>query len=346
MCGLAGFAGIKNHAAKINLVVGLGFGIDGRGKDAAGFVSIVDGIPKYCKKLGKWKDARYRFWNTAAKGDICMMHARFATCGKKTIDEAHPYSIWRNKKVVLWGAHNGMMRSAWDCAKEHNRTCSVDSKELFELLADKEYETIKKQIGYGVITWIDSEQRDAVHLIRLSYQSDIYVASIKGGGIVWGSTKSIVEEAVDVANLEIENVYDIKEIGREYIITANEVYYTSLDKIQFASNYVTTNYSNQYKAHTGSYFPYTDTGTTKTFTKSLIDDDDDDLYDQWAQRSSKESKEKSKAKEIDADSSLTDDEAAFLKANGLEELFKDWEEKEAAEDWGDEVDGSFRNFLG
>lgn len=204
MCGLAGYAGIKSLNARTELVFTLGMGIDGRGGDAAGFVSL--GRRLRCgRKLGHWLSARNQFLSEAASGAICMMHARFATCGKKTIEEAHPFEIQREGRTKLYGAHNGMVHNAHTSAFKHGRRVQVDSQEIFECIADNNIEGLQKLDGYGVITWIDPEEPNHVKLVRLSDHAEIYIAQIVGGGVVWGSTKSIVREALFSARLTEED---------------------------------------------------------------------------------------------------------------------------------------------
>ncbi len=233
MCGLSGFCGIRDANTRFNLVVGLGSGIDDRGGHASGYVSIVDKTLRYAKRAGEWMDARYRFIETASKGDLCMMHARWATCGQKdAVAHAHPFAIRRNGKVVLWGAHNGIIYDAWDSAKEHKRHIDVDSQEVFELIADKEYKSLNKLSGYGVITWVEAGQLDRVKLARLSEQSEICVVKVKEGGIVWGSTWDIVKEALEDAELTLDFEYKLDKIGQVYDLMCDNAYVSDLDGVK------------------------------------------------------------------------------------------------------------------
>jgi len=234
MCGLSGFIGLPlSKDEKLMLVLGLGDGIDNRGGHSCGYVSVAeDGNLQYARKKGTWIRARIRFTEGAAS-EVCMMHARWATCGNKEDPmNAHPFSIRRNGRVVMWGAHNGMVPDAFKSAKAHGRDINVDSQEIFELLADKNYEGIREMSGYGVITWIDTDHRDYVNLARLSSHSDICVVSVKGGGVVWASTWKILKEALKLADLEVDREFKIDEIGRVYRIRADGVFKTKLDGIK------------------------------------------------------------------------------------------------------------------
>lgn len=230
MCGLAGFAGISSLLKRYYLTVVLGAGIDRRGGHAAGYVAVhpePDSSPvRMARKLGTWDTAHTRFIVGAAKGELTMMHARFATCGSRDeVLHAHPFAIQRNGRSRLWGMHNGVIYDAKDSARKHGRPYTVDSKEILELLADDELESLQALGGYGVLTWIDRAQPDRVKVSRLSDDGEIVIAKIKGGGVVWASTWRILSEALECANLEAEYTIDVSEVGRVFEITkAGEVY--------------------------------------------------------------------------------------------------------------------------
>src|ERR1041385_4847308 len=184
VCGISGFVGVSDTEAKKSLVWHLGIGIDKRGGDACGYVaSSVDKL-HVGKKPGYWTLARKKFINRAASGRASMMHARFATCGKKVVSEAHPFAIKRNNRTALYGCHNGIVYTANESAKRNNRTIVVDSEEIFHLLADNDLDGIRKLEGYGVVTWIDPKDPMTINALRLSDNSDIYVVRLESGGIV------------------------------------------------------------------------------------------------------------------------------------------------------------------
>lgn len=233
MCGLSGYIGLSHDTqTKLMLILGLADGIDSRGGHSCGYVSVDENDLRYARKSGMWIRSRLRFMRGAI-GEVCMMHARYATCGnKEDPNYAHPFAVRRGGRVVLWGAHNGMVPDAFKSAKENNREIGVDSQEIFELLADKNYEGIRNMPGYGVITWIDTDHRNHVNLCRLASHSDICVVSIKGGGIIWASTMKIIKEALKFAELEADREFKIDEIGRVYRLTANGVFKTKMSGIK------------------------------------------------------------------------------------------------------------------
>ncbi len=237
MCGISGHLGITDPFAKIALTVSLGEGIDKRGGDAVGFLSIKNSKLQVCKKLGTYKGASNRFLMTAVNADMCMMHARWATCGKKTVEEAHPFVIKRNGRTKITGCHNGIVYNANESAKRNNRSVEVDSQEIFELIADGDIEGIKKLQGYGVVTYVRSETPDTIELIRLTDNSDIYVCELTNGGIVYGSTKTIVHDALELSNLEVKNSFKLDDIGRIYLLRTDGVYASNVSGYKFAESY-------------------------------------------------------------------------------------------------------------
>lgn len=239
MCGLAGFAGIKDYKTRLVLTAALtAKGIESRGSHAAGYVAITEkhGV-RYGRKVGPWSKSRARFMKSAASGHMCLMHARYATCGKRDVTSAHPFAIHRKGKVVLWGAHNGMIPDAWNSAKQHSRECNVDSQEVFELIADGEFESIQDMMGYGVLTWVESNDTSCIKLVRLSKDSDMEIVSVKGGGIVWASTWKILNDALKAAGLEAEYKYDVDEVGRVFEITPDKVWKTDITGLHLSEGY-------------------------------------------------------------------------------------------------------------
>lgn len=229
MCGVAGFAGLKSdNNSKILLTYALGWGIDSRGGHASGFVS-VNGRINVGKKLGKWQDAKDKFVFSAASGEVAMLHARWATCGKRGVDEAHPFTIRRNDKSVLYGIHNGVVYNGFESAKKHGRKILVDSQEIFHLLADGNIKGINDLDGYGVINYVLPEDPRCVRMVRLSSSSDFYACHIKTGGIVWASTERIVIEALETAELESDGEYKLDEIGTVYELRPDEILKSNKD---------------------------------------------------------------------------------------------------------------------
>ncbi len=223
MCGLAGYSGVKNASTRLALTMALGLGIDARGGHAAGYVSLPETATgkaiRLAKRIGKWGDASARFVYGASLGRVCMMHSRFATCGSKdNVEHAHPFVVRREGKSVLYGAHNGVLSGTWMSARKNGREHTVDSREMLELLADKQYDAIKELEGYGVVTWVTPDA-GVVNVVRLSSSSEFIAVHLKEGGIAWASTWSILGAALKVSNLTADESIVTSEVGQVYQLT-------------------------------------------------------------------------------------------------------------------------------
>ena len=235
ICGLAGFVGIRDPKVRRDLVDALGAGIDPRGGHASGYVNVDRDNDTYvhAKRVGSWTFSKNKFRRRASHGDMAILHSRWATCGNKNAqDQAHPYAIRRNGEVKLIGAQNGQIWNAEESAKFHNRPYDVDSRELFELMADGNVEGIQDLDGYGVINWF-VPGTNYISLVRLSSHSEICVCSLKQGGIAWASTWDILRDALEYAELEADYEYNISEVGRVYHIRDSGVYRTPTTGISF-----------------------------------------------------------------------------------------------------------------
>ena len=214
---------MTDMSTRVKLAGALGIGLDKRGGHAAGFVSLSSAASGkgigMARRAGKWSDSSWRFIRSAAAGEVAIMHARYATCGEKDNPlHAHPFAIRREGKTVLYGAHNGIVYGGRDTAKAAGRDYTVDSKELFELLADGNIAAIQGMSGYGVINWVTPES-GVVRMVRLSSNSDFACVSLACGGIAWASTMAILEEAVKHAETEPVSTLLAPDVGKVYTLT-------------------------------------------------------------------------------------------------------------------------------
>lgn len=218
MCGIAGYSNIKGDATKLFLTYALGVGIDSRGGDGIGFISLHDKKIHTGKGKGLWSTAPNNFMLQASRADTLVMHSRWATCGgKNRISHAHPFTIKRKNKVVLHGVHNGVITDAFESAAKHRRQIVVDSEEIFHLIADEKYQELQDLSGYGIAMWV---MADSNH-IKLSYLSDsgeMVVVELEDGGYVWASTWNILSAGLEAASLKAKWILNMNEVGQVYEI--------------------------------------------------------------------------------------------------------------------------------
>ena len=234
MCGLAGMALIYNANDRYNMLASLGYGIDTRGNNAAGYVSYrYDGDMTFSRKRGSWRSANKEFMDGAANGDMCFMHSR-APGYNDPVTDAHPFPITRNGKVVLIGAHNGNINDAWESAKAHGRKITVDSMELFELIADRDLDSLHNLHGWGIAEWVETDKPREIRLARLSENAELVAAELTNGGFAWASTWHILSSALQFSNLKVKKQIDVSEIGRVYLVSDKGIHPTDETGIRMA----------------------------------------------------------------------------------------------------------------
>lgn len=226
MCGIAGFIGVSDYVKRAALVKALGDGIDTRGGDAAGYVSVSPYSVRYGRVVGTWGKASKRFSHAAAAIEgATLMHARYATCGKGGELEAHPYRIER-PGFTLWGAHNGVVYGLQHSAKQRGREYDVDSREVFHLLADGELKEIKSSTGWGVLSWIDDRERQSIKLVKMTSGGCLEVVKTECGAVVYASTWPILKVALNAAGMKSETAFKIEK-GVVYEATKEGLFETA-----------------------------------------------------------------------------------------------------------------------
>lgn len=234
MCGLAGFVGIPS-ASREALTQALARGIDKRGNHGAGFVSCTrwgERVPvTHALRLGGILQAPREWLQQAATGDVSLLHTRFATCGKRTVDECHPYAVARPGTQALYVAHNGIIDDARESAKEHGRPYVTDSKELAELLACGDVARIARLSGYGTLAWLDGGH---LYVCRMTSDGEAWVGAAEGGGTILASTASIGRDAMRAANLKERCWYELA-VGDVYELRDDALYQTPHPRVTLAA---------------------------------------------------------------------------------------------------------------
>jgi hypothetical protein len=186
---------------------------------------------------------------------VVLGHARMATHGDKTIENAHPFVIEAPERTIV-GAHNGVLSNHDELNKQYERNFAVDSMHIFAHIAEDL--PLTEISGYGAITYMTSEYDDnRVYLGRFNGGSlaVFAIGSVKEPlGLVWSSLPTPIELAAKLAALPIER-YQIEE-NKLYYARADGLYVTD-DPFAFGKRVYTTT-STSGRSYGGHSYGWTD----------------------------------------------------------------------------------------
>jgi hypothetical protein len=194
---------------------------DTRGKDSWGFAAVnEDGGILVRHGLGYLSPKT----SELLPYDRFMAHTRWATQGKKTLGNAHPFMIGR-----IIGAHNGSLWNHDDLNKKYGRKCSVDSMHLVHHLDEsRDFGDIE---GYGVLEWFEDNDSSCVYLCMMTDRSDLCVVAIGDDknieGVIWSSDDDHLVQALEAAGVKK---------WFKYKIDSEQVYYARPDGLFFVPN--------------------------------------------------------------------------------------------------------------
>ena len=208
MCGIYGYSfpedGILSEGQRAVLAFVLADENDSRGKDSAGFVRLDAGELEVRRVLGR--AAPHAHWLSGTR--TAFGHTRYATHGRKIIENAHPFAVGD-----VLGAHNGIIYNCEDLNAKYGREYEVDSVHLFAHLADGlPFDDVE---GYGSIEWVVLPDTESVFLCRLS-GGELSVAGIGSGpadcrGVVWSSDRDHLEKALVFAGVDDYFFFEVTE---------------------------------------------------------------------------------------------------------------------------------------
>lgn len=215
MCGIAGWSLSSEAAELVNtnkLAKNLLMEISSRGRDATGFAYWGHSTVQYAKLAEPAHDFNRTYGVPKVGIKTCVLHTRFATQGHQSNPLNNHPIIYKN----LVGVHNGWVDNDNHIFKVYKakRFAEVDSEAIWALLyehakkSDDPTEAMQVLQGTAAVAWLDTEQRDVLHLSRIM-GSPVSVARLTDGmGFVFASTDYLLKQALKDTRVQNHTLLD------------------------------------------------------------------------------------------------------------------------------------------
>ena len=198
MCGIVGIAS-ENDCVK-GIIAGL-YSLEYRGYDSSGIATLNDNLFASKKSIGKISRLENAITKDKISGNLGIGHTRWATHGKPTLNNCHPF-IKNNCALV----HNGIIENFEELVKTFalNETCikSETDSEIIAEICDKLLNEFNNPID--VIKKISQNIQGTFSFAFLIKGSDSIYATRRGSPLVLGLSENLNSISSDVLGLPDE----------------------------------------------------------------------------------------------------------------------------------------------
>ena len=198
MCGIVGIAS-ENDCVK-GIIAGL-YSLEYRGYDSSGIATLNDNLFANKKSIGKISRLENAIIKDKISGNLGIGHTRWATHGKPTLNNCHPF-IKNNCALV----HNGIIENFEELVKtfELDETCikSETDSEIIAEICDKLLNQFNNPID--VIKKVSQNIEGTFSFAFLIKGSDSIYATRRGSPLVLGLSENFNSISSDVLGLPEE----------------------------------------------------------------------------------------------------------------------------------------------
>lgn len=142
--------------------------------------------------------------------DSVIYHCRAASVGKVELKNQHPFAFYKENGTRIVGIHNGTLSNNNELNQKREVNFSVDSKHIYHTMAnDLDFTDLR---GSAALAWYEIKP-DGSRSLRTGVMnsSNLAVAKLKTGELVFASTREAVELAVGLNPLvDIDYFYAIE----------------------------------------------------------------------------------------------------------------------------------------
>ena len=215
MCGIVGIAS-KNNC--INDIISGLYSLEYRGYDSSGLATIKNNQFEYEKSIGKISNLEKTVKNIKLNGNVIIAHTRWATHGKPSIKNSHPFV--KDNCVLV---HNGIIENYTDLTNYYsinrkNIKSETDSEviaEIYNKLLDKFHDPIEviknlneKIIGSFSFAFLVRESK-SIYITRRG--SPLVIGIGEGFNAVSSDVLGLPDSTQEIIFLEENDIAELNE---------------------------------------------------------------------------------------------------------------------------------------